>query len=73
MRLEYILQVALFLAGLFAMPIALPGSALAKALAARERLLDALEPIVKERHDSFHAEVRQYYGRVGAQMRCVLR
>ncbi|EFJ44894.1 hypothetical protein VOLCADRAFT_106263 [Volvox carteri f. nagariensis] len=49
-------QMYLFLGGLYGLPFALPGTKLAKGLAAKKRLLGALMPLLKERHEAFHAE-----------------
>ncbi|GIL61137.1 hypothetical protein Vafri_15545 [Volvox africanus] len=49
-------QVSMYVRGLYGLPIVLPGSKMAKALAAKRRLLNTLMPLMRERHEAFHAE-----------------
>ncbi|GLI68575.1 hypothetical protein VaNZ11_013043 [Volvox africanus] len=49
-------QVSMFVRGLYGLPIVLPGSRVAKALAAKKRLLDTLMLLMRERHEAFYAE-----------------
>ena len=53
---------SMFLAGLYGLPFALPGTKLSRGLAAKERLLATLMPLLKERHETFRAEVRSTCG-----------
>ncbi|GLC51530.1 hypothetical protein PLESTB_000512400 [Pleodorina starrii] len=60
-------QMELFLGGLWGLPFALPGGKLSKGLAAKERLLEALMPLLKDRHEAFCAEF-ETAGRDATQM-----
>ncbi|KAG2497927.1 hypothetical protein HYH03_004189 [Edaphochlamys debaryana] len=49
-------QMGIFLHGLYGLPLPLPGSPLAKGLAAKEAILSRLEPLFRDKHERFAKE-----------------
>ncbi|KXZ56831.1 hypothetical protein GPECTOR_1g75 [Gonium pectorale] len=65
-------QVEVFLDGLYALPVSLPGTALRKAIAARDRLVRIFEPGVQQRHAEFQKQWASVGGSIQAYADMVL-